>query len=396
MKASQKIALEMSTKREALNALLAVDELSDEQRAEMGTLTTRMQQLEVEARAAILAEDEITITRTDVVDGEDRELRSLIGRANVGNIFEAALEHRATGGAEAELQTHYRVAANAIPLALLETRAVTPAPGQVAQNQSAILPGVFPQSCAAFMGVDMPTVPVGDAVYPVLGTNADVGKPAENASQAETTGSFSADVLSPSRLQASFFYSREDRARFSGMDEALRMNLGDALSDGLDKQILTGTEGLFTGTKLPNHNVSAATSYANYRNELGYGRVDGTYAGGVGDLRIIMGAATYGHSAGVFRSTNAGDRAALEDLMAVTAGVKVSAHVPAVVSHKQNAVIRLGMRRDMVAPVWEGVTLIPDEITKAGSGQIVITAVMLHAVKILREAGFYKQQTQHA
>ena len=243
------------------------------------------------------------------------------------------------------------------------------------------------------MGVDMPTVPVGDAVYPVLGTNADVGRPAENASQAETTGSFSADVLSPSRLQASFFYSREDRARFSGMDEALRSNLSDALSDGLDKQILAGTEGLFTGTKLANHNVSAATTYANYRNELGYGRVDGTFASGVGDLRIIMGSATYGHAAGVFRSTNAGDRAALEDLMSVTSGVKVSAHVPGVTSHKQNVIVRLGMRRDMIAPIWEGITLIPDQITKAASGQIVVTAVMLHAVKILREAGFFKQQT---
>ena len=62
----------------------------------------------------------------------------------------------------------------------------------------------------------MPTVPVGEHVFPVLTTNADVGTPAENAAQAETTGAFSADVLSPSRLQASFFfYSREDRARFS-------------------------------------------------------------------------------------------------------------------------------------------------------------------------------------
>ena len=395
MKASQKIALEMSTKRESLNALLGADELSDEQRAEMGVLTTRMQQLEVEARAAILVEDETQITRTDVVDGEGRELRSLIDRANVGAIFEAALEHRATDGVEAELQGHYRLSANAIPLALLETRAVTPAPGQVAQNQSTILPGVFPQSCAAFMGIDMPTVPVGDSVYPVLGTNADVGTPAENASQAETTGSFSADVLSPSRLQASFFYSREDRARFSGMDEALRSNLSDALSDGLDKQILAGTEGLFTGSKLANHNVTAATTYANYRSELAYGRVDGTFAGSVGDLRVIMGSATYGHAAGVFRSANAGDRAALEDLMQVTGGVKVSAHVPGVANHRQNTVIRLGMRRDMVAPVWEGVTLISDEITKAASGQIVVTAIMLHAVKILREAGFYKQQVQH-
>ena len=396
MKASQKTALEMSTTREALNALLAVEELSDEQRAEMGTHSTRMQQLEVEARAAILAEDEITITRSDVADGEDRELRSLIGRANVGNIFEAALEHRATDGVEAEVQAHYHLSANAIPLALLETRAATAAPGQVAQNQAAILPGVFPQSCAAFLGIDMPTVPVGDAVYPVLTTNADVHTPAENAAAAETDGSFSADVLSPARLQASFFYSREDRARFAGMDEALRMNLSDALSDALDKQILVGSEGLLTGTKLPNHNASAVTSYANYRSKLGYARVDGKFAGSVGDLKIVMGSATYGHCAGVFRSSNAGDRAALEDLMSVTAGVKVSAHVPAVANHKQNALIRLGTRRDAVAPIWEGITLIPDEVTKAGTGQIVVTAVMLHAVRILRADGFYKQQLQHA
>ena len=56
-----------------------------------------------------------------------------------------------------------------------------------------------------------------------------------------------------------------------------------------------------------------------------------------------------------------------------------------------------GMARDMVAPLWEGVTLIPDEVTLAGAGpDQVITAVMLHAVKILRSDGFYKQETQHA
>ena len=396
MKASQKIALEMSTKREALNALLAVDEMDEAQRTEMGVLTTRMQHLEVEARAAILAEDVPVVTTTTATDGEDRELRSVIDRANVGNIFEAALEHRATTGPEAELQAHFKLAANSIPLTMLETRAVTPAPGQVAQNQSAIIPGVFPQSCAAFLAIDMPTVAVGDAVFPVLTTNADAGTPAENATQAETTGSFSANVLTPSRIQASFFYSREDQARFSGMGEALRSNLSEALADKLDQEILAGGSGLLNGTILPNHAASAVTSYASYRSELGYGRVDGTFAGSVGDLKIVMGAATYGHAAGKFRSDNAGDRAALEDLMSVTGGVKVSAHVPAVSGNKQNTVIRLGARRDMVAPIWEGVTLIPDEITKAANGQIVVTAVMLYSVKLLRAAGFYKQQTQHA
>ena len=52
------------------------------------------------------------------------------------------------------------------------------------------------------------------------------------------------------------------------------------------------------------------------------------------------------------------------------------------------------MKKDMVASVWEGITLIPDEVTKASSGQIVITAVMLHAIKVIREAGFFKQQIQ--
>ena len=89
---------------------------------------------------------------------------------------------------------------------------------------------MFPQSCAAFLNIDTPRVAVGDAVFPVLTKNADVRTPAENADAAETTGSFSASVLSPARLQASFFYSREDRARFAGMDAALRENLSMALA----------------------------------------------------------------------------------------------------------------------------------------------------------------------
>ena len=59
-------------------------------------------------------------------------------------------------------------------------------------------------------------------------------------------------------------------------------------------------------------------------------------------------------------------------------------------------IVRRGLARDMIVALWEGLTLIPDEITKAGTGEIIITAVMLHAVKILRSDGFYKQQTQHA
>ncbi len=220
--------------------------------------------------------------------------------------------------------------------------------------------------------------------------------PAENAAAAETTGSFSADVLSPGRLQASFFYSREDRARFRGMDSALRQNLREALSDALDDQILSGTSGLLTGVILANHNAAAITTYADYRSHFAYSRVDGKYASRTQDLRIVMGGGTYGHAASVFRGDAVGDTSALDDLERITAGVRVSAHVPAVAANKQNALIRLGNRMDSVAPIWQGIQLIPDEITLASNGQIKVTAVMLYAFKLLRSAGFRKQQSQHA
>ena len=394
MTVKQRLLIEQSKLRQRLNELLGMDELSDELRSEMDKATERAQSLETELRAAIVAEPEVVVT--DAADTEARELRELTDRADLERIFAAALDHRQTEGAEAELQKHFGMGSNQVPLSMIEERAVTPAPGNVQGNQSEIVPGVFPQSAAAFLGVDMPTVPTGDSVYPVLTTNASAGTPAKGADQAETTGSFTANLLTPSRIQASFFYSIEDRARLVGMGEALRQNLSDALSDKLDQQVLNGSKGLFSGSILTGHDTTAETSYAQYRSQFAYGRVDGTFAGSVSDIRSVVGSATYGHAAGVFRSTNAGDRAALEDIMAVTAGVRVSAHVPPVASNKQNAVIRLGMRRDMVAPLWMGVTLIPDSVTKAKSGEIVITAVLLHAVELLRSGGFYKQETRHA
>ena len=389
-----KLTLEMSEKRQRLNELLGKDELTTEERAEMAGLTTRLQDLEVELRAAITEEQ----TRETRQEGspEQRELRELVARCNVGNIFQAVLEHRNAEGAEAELQTHHGLAPNQIPLGLLEQRAVTPAPADVGQNMAAIISGVFPMSCAAFRGIDMPRVGVGEAVFPVLTTNATAHTPAENAAAAETTGSFSADVLSPSRIQASFFYSREDRARFAGMDSALRENLNMSLGDKLDQVVLAGApNGLLAGNNLAKVAASAVTTFADYRKGLVYDRIDGTYASVAGDVKAVVGAATYAHMRTVYRSNNADD-SALDSVMRVSGGVKVSAHVPAVASNKHNTIVRRGVRRDMVAPVWEGITLIPDEVTLAANGQIKVTAVMLHAVKVLRTAGFAKVEVQHA
>ena len=53
----------------------------------------------------------------------------------------------------------------------VETRAAfTPAPGDVGTNaKQPIIPAVFPQSALRFLGVDMPTVPVGGGRVPRAG-----------------------------------------------------------------------------------------------------------------------------------------------------------------------------------------------------------------------------------
>ena len=259
----------------------------------------------------------------------------------------------------------------------LETRAATPAPGQVDQNQSEIVPYVFPQSAAMFLGVNMPTVAVGDAVYPVLTKELDVRVPAENADADETTGAFSASVLTPSRIQASFFFSREDRARFAGMDAALRMNLSEGLADGLDKQILNGTNGLFAGTNLTANAQTTNDTFDSYVNHLVWDQIDGRYAAMPGDLAMVVGAATLKDMGATYRNTSV-DRSALDRVMELSGGVRVNAHVPAPATNRQDVVIRRGMSTTAVAPVWEGISIIPDEVTKAKQGQLVITAVMLY------------------
>ena len=393
MKHAVRIAVRLSEVRERLNELSGMDDLTEEHRAEIDQLTGEYKDLEARGRAAAIAQEAEIMNPPP----EDPDKSELVDRASVGDVFAAAVEQRATDGATRELQVELGLMPDSIPLELLEERTsgVTPAPGTVGANQRPIIPSVWPQAAASFVGIPQPRVPVGEAVYTVLTTSATAGTPAEGADQAHSTAGFTATTLSPTRIQASLFFSREDRARLAGMSEALRENLNMALSDKLDTEILAGTNGLFTGTVLANNNVTAVTDFAAYLSGLAYGRVDGTYATTTRDLRALVGAGTYAHMGSVYRNASV-DRNVLDRLNEIMAGVRVSAHVPTVASNKQNAVVRRGSRMDMVAPIWQGVQLIVDPYTQAKAGEIVITAVMLYAVKLLRAAGFHKQQTQHA
>ena len=382
-----------------INRLQAVETRSTDEDTELTTATAAY----ADVNGQLVAEGEREHTRIEAArlahptDPAVRELRELVRLANLGDVHTAVLEHRTPDGATLEAQQAYGLGPNQWPVdgLRLEARAVTPSIANVATDEAEVVPPVFATGAGAFFGVDRPTVPMGDAVYPVLTTRAIVGGPhSDSTDVGETTGGYTADLLAPERIQASFIYKRVDALRFPAMDPSLRMALNGGLEEKLDYEAIAGAAGLLNGANLANHNVAAVTSYALFANQFVYGRVDGRYAAEQGDLRVVMGAPTYAHAGTQYRSNNA-DYSALDSLMSKTGGVRVSAHVPAVASHKQNAVVRLGMRRDMVQPVWQAVTIIVDEYGElAGKGEIEVTAVLGMNTKILRADGFHKQQIQ--
>ena len=387
----QKVELRLSEVKKELNTLGSKTSLTDEDTAQFDKLKKEYDGLEIRYQALTISghadpPGEKGEKGEIETDPEKREFNELVSKASVGDIFAATVEHRTTDGAERELQKELGLSDNQIPLCLLEKRAeaATAAPSSTGKTQAEILPYVFPDSMSAWLGVPQPTVPTGVRVYPVLTKAATVNTPAEDAAVEAKAATFTATDLSPARIQAAFYYSREDRATFAGLDSALRENLQMALGDELDKQVIA--ELVKDG-----NGVTKSGSLVNYATFMSMltEAVDGRIASMKSDVKILLGSAAWALADVAFsNSTTQLAPTALQRLTAESGGLRVGFHVPAVASKKQKQIVRRGSRMDAVAPVWEGVTLIPDEITGASQGRIRVTAVMLYAVEVLRAEGF--------
>ena len=395
----QKVTLTLSQNKSRLNALGMNDDLTPEQAIELEVLASEYQTLELRHQALLLASDPLTPA---VADSESQELAQLETRAQLGGIIHSLLGGQQTVGAEAELQAYLQLPGNALPLSMLstpgaiETRAVSTIGSDVARQQDPIVPYIFPQSSAAWLGIQMPTVPVGDASYPVLTGPAITATPAAGAIPVATgidvlgfsTGAISTTNLTPGRLQAGFFFGREDRARLRGMESALRRNLNDALADGLDAYILAdSTAGLLAAGLTPASDPSAATSYLGYQNSV-FSQVDGRYAMMPSQIKLLWGSESMRHASTVYRSTDSDS--GYESVMKNSGGARVSSHVPAAdsTSHIQVALARKGEAPGAVAPIWDSVEIIVDNVTLASTGQIALTAILLFAFSVYRAAVF--------
>ena len=397
----RKLERERAEKRAALGELALVETRTEEQEAESRDIQSRLPAIEREWLECDTAIGEAGGEERFETRGENAEFARLLSASVVGEVFAAAIEHRNTTGEVAELQQHYKLPPHSLPLVAMrnpaaeqrwraergiESRAVTVAPTNAGAMAETPEVPVFVGGLANYFNIYQPTVGVGEAVYNTLTSAPTVGGPHTDSTEvAETDGTFGSHKLEPKRLQASFIYRRSDAAGIVGMDEALRLALAGALSEANDQQIVAQIL-----TDVARTAATAADTFATVASRFAYANVDGRHAQQESDIRLLVGAETLAD----WGALMADGRTAVQSAREIVGGVRVSPLIADAAANKQDVLIRKGAARDMVAPIWEGVALIVDEVTGSKKGEIGITAVAHSDRAVTRAAGFARVQSQ--
>lgn len=410
----QKLTLEQSEKRQKINELLELDELSDEQRGELDTLTKRMQHLEVELRAAIVAEGDDEARARGMFgpsDGEAGERGRLLRETTLADYLGAAAGGGALEGRARELNAALECplmgdgGGVALPWAVLEYRAfTTTAANDGGETQRPILQRLFGPGVLDTLGVRIDAVPVGRTEWPLITGGVAPAQANEGTAAAEAvTAAFGFASLKPKRLTGQYEYTHEVGASVVAIEEALRRDLADAVRSSMSDQVINGEEpdnanphrvegflSKLTGTDLATA-VADATDYGKLHSLA----VDGIHAGMETEVMSVIGIATYSHAAGMYLPGSG--EAGSELLRRRSAGCQASNYIPAVANHKQPAILHAAgpngggvMRGDSVGAMWPTLEIIRDPYTKASQGVVLTWVALWDAYAALRTAA-YKQ-----
>lgn len=393
----QRLELEQSQLRENINKLLTAGELSTEQRNELQGYTTRAGELELELRAAIIADADVGTSPVDkdAADSpQNREIRSLFEQVSIDDYFHELLTATPANTPAMELRAALLgddVGAGMLPLDLLlgnapmETRAdtVTATPAAIQDTQMPIAGRVFATGATAYLGISQPTVGPGDMSYPRIsaGTSADV-----RSDGVELDGSAATIVhqsVEPVRLTASYTYDTRGQYRIVGLSTALRTDLQGVMSEKQDALAINGQAAVddtspavsgIIGSLTNPTNPSAVVTALDVLNAY-TGAVDGKYASTDSAVRMLVTPAMYRHAFGLQIPTS-GDL--LRDRLP-TDRFRASANMPDAASNIETAILYASgaNARGYIMPVWRGVELIVDPYTGAKSGRRIITAVMM-------------------
>ena len=226
----------------------------------------------------------------------------------------------------------------------------------------------------------------------MISTGAAISYPAGSVAATQTDGAFTVHKLEPKRAEGQFALRREDLATYPGSAAALQRNLQDKARDGLEFQVLRrAADGLLVVGAAP-ANPGAESTHAAYLSAV-YAGVDGVHAQTVAQAGLLVGQTIYAHAGATFRTSGPN---VIQDL-AGSAGIRVSPHVAAYASNRQEALVvgRGLLPSNLAAALW-GLELIDDPYTRALQGEIVYTGILLHDFAVLRPSAFVRHRFRNS
>ena len=401
MTAKQRLLLEQSKLRETINRLLGEAELSEEQRGELDKATERAQALEIELRAAIVAEPEVRVTEN--LDSEARERLELREKSSVVSYVKAAIEMRSVSGAEAEYNQALGMGIDQFPLEMLapaEERQTTGT--DTMTNQGSWLDRLFFDAAAMSLGVTFNAVGPGVASYPVTTAGASGSQHSKSGAVSAASWTVGVTEMKPKRNAVHAIFSIEDAARIGpGLEDALQRDLRMAMVDGLDKAIFRGdstpggTDSDIVGLQTAGISESTLTQSNKVKGdkvlELFAGFIDGKHAGSPADVRIVASVGSNVLWLTTVQASTVENQTVAQFLQASGISWNVRGDIDTNTANGDyGAYVGLskGIGGAAVAAVWEQANMIRDPYSGAAKGEVGIVLNTLWDFAVPRSSSY--------
>ena len=419
MRKSLEISLKTSEKRQALAGV--TEKLNGHSRE--GTtpeedllngcdsLAKEIRSLETQYRAAVVEEDEkekeVENQNDDDLSSEDREIRTLEGKAKFSDYVSAALEMRSVrDGAALELNEELGIGANQFPMqklapsiAELERRATT-------DSDTVMVPRswvdrLFYGSAAARLGITFESVPSGVASFPVTNGGGSSGQRAKGQAASASAWTIGVTELKPTRNAIYGVFSVEDVARIPSLEDAILRDLRAATVAKMDLSIFngdsgaTGTDADVTGLKtaeigevsLTQANKVKADKVLETFVEL----VDGLHAESLADLAVVASVGANAEWMTTVHNSTVDNETIAQFLRASGMAWSVRGEIDSTTTNgKFGAYVSLGrgLQGAAVVPVWSQGEMVRDPYSGAAKGEVGVTLSTLWNFGLPRPANY--------
>ena len=355
---------------------------------------------DVDRKSVLKEQNELEISYRAALDAkETREVpEELHKTASIASYMKRASTGGNLNGVERELNQELKLEDSHLPFSMLlptnsklETRAdaatnIGSTAGPTTQQN--IIQQIFARSDAAFLGVQFPSVPVGQQSYPVLTAGHTGAILAEGTAVEATAATITSKNITPKRLSARYVISKEDISLVRGLEDSLRSDMRNALNKLLDSQICrgNGTNPNFSGIvstvtfgSTPSNKVTFKDFVAGVLRPL-----DGVTLYEPMEIGLTMTSLFYKWLSSEFVVAN-NPKTWVDWIKETGIQLRITEKTTAANANKAEILtVEKTEKTKAYAPIWQNLELIADPYSNSAKGQVNLTLVMLAGFEVIR------------